>query len=73
MRLKLLLVALALIAAENGFAQKKENKPQDWLISGAVPYQSRIAVDGQNIVLDNGLVRRSFGSSRMPSAMILPT
>jgi len=60
MRFKLLLVALALIAAENGFAQKKENKPQDWLISGAAPYQSRIAVDGQNIVLDNGLVRRSF-------------
>ncbi|WP_223583156.1 alpha-galactosidase [Sphingobacterium sp. GVS05A] len=60
MRFKLLLVALALIAAENGFAQKKENKPQDWLISGAAPYQSRIAVDSQNIVLDNGLVRRSF-------------
>ncbi|MCS4225944.1 alpha-galactosidase [Sphingobacterium sp. BIGb0165] len=60
MRFKLLLVALAFIAAENGFAQKKENKPQDWLISGAAPYQSRIAVDGQNIVLDNGLVRRSF-------------
>lgn len=60
MRFKLLLVALALIAAENGFAQKKENKPQDWLISAAAPYQSRIAVDSQNIVLDNGLVRRSF-------------
>lgn len=60
MRFKLLLVALALIAAENGFAQKKDNKPQDWLISAAAPYQSRIAVDSQNIVLDNGLVRRSF-------------
>ncbi|MFU1856566.1 alpha-galactosidase [Sphingobacterium sp. NGMCC 1.201703] len=60
MRFKLIILALALIATENGFAQKKENKTQDWLISNAAPYQSRIALAGQDIVLDNGLVRRSF-------------
>jgi hypothetical protein len=49
-----------MIATEHGFAQKKEHKTQDWLISNAAPYQSRIAVAGQDIVLDNGLVRRSF-------------
>ncbi|MDF2516601.1 MAG: alpha-galactosidase [Sphingobacterium sp.] len=60
MRFKLIILALAMIATEHGFAQKKEHKTQDWLISNAAPYQSRIAVAGQDIVLDNGLVRRSF-------------
>lgn len=60
MKFKLIILALAWIATENGFAQKKENKMQDWLISTASPHQSRIAVAGQDIVLDNGLVRRSF-------------
>ncbi|WP_343559032.1 alpha-galactosidase [Sphingobacterium sp.] len=60
MRFKLIILALAMMATEHGFAQKKEHKTQDWLISNAAPYQSRIALAGQDIVLDNGLVRRSF-------------
>ncbi|OOG18871.1 alpha-galactosidase [Sphingobacterium sp. CZ-UAM] len=60
MRFKLIILALAWIATENGFAQNKENKTQDWLINTAAPYQSRITLAGQDIVLDNGLVRRSF-------------
>ncbi|WP_245935812.1 hypothetical protein [Sphingobacterium athyrii] len=61
MKFKLLLYAqafvLALMAPNSGSAQPKS---QDWLISKTAQYQSRIAVDGKNIVLENGLVRRSF-------------
>lgn len=61
MKFKLLLCVqafvLALMAPNSGSAQPKS---QDWLISRTTQYQSRIAVDGKNIVLENGLVRRSF-------------
>lgn len=64
MKCKLLLCVhasvLALMAPNSGSAQTAVTTPQDWLINGGSQNQAHIRVQDQDIILDNGLVRRSF-------------
>ncbi|WP_293899852.1 alpha-galactosidase [Sphingobacterium sp. UBA5670] len=64
MRFKLFLsahtLALILVGSGNGFAQTKEPEPRDWIMCRSGEYQAHIVANDQDIILENGLVRRSF-------------
>jgi len=64
MRFKLFLsahtLALILIGSGNGFAQTKEHEHRDWMMCQSGQYQAHIVAKDQDIILENGLVRRSF-------------
>ncbi|WP_286589575.1 alpha-galactosidase [Sphingobacterium sp. N143] len=60
MKLKLLILGLLAMASHFGFAQIAVQQQQDWMIGQSSQYASSILVKDQHIILENGLVRRSF-------------
>jgi len=53
-------LALALGGSGNGFAQTGQPRQDDWMMHHTGQYQAHIVIKDDNIMLENGLIRRSF-------------
>lgn len=60
MKFKLFLAAFAWMVSNPVLAQYKESGQQDWIMNDTGQHLSRIDIKDQDIILQNGLVRRSF-------------